>query len=208
MSSLSLLKQITCVFVSISRLDRAQKSHLESEFGVPVLDRFSVVIQILRAHATSGEAKLQIALAELPYIWHHMGTEDASSTPSKLTDSQRRMLRKREKNIKNELAKIKEHRQKVRTTRLRNEHPVVAIVGYTNAGKTSLIKALTHQEKIEPKNRLFATLDITAHEGCLPCNLKVIYIDTIGFMSDIPTGLLECFITTLEDALVAVGLNN
>lgn len=67
---------------------------------------------------------------------------------------------------------------------------------------------MTQQEKIEPKNRLFATLDITAHEGCLPCNLKVIYIDTIGFMSDIPTGLFECFITTLEDALVAVGSNN
>lgn len=81
------------------------------------------------------------------------------------------------------------------------------MVGYTNGGKTSLIKALTNQEKIQPKNQLFATLDVTAHEGRLPCNLKVIYIDTIGFMSDIPTGLLECFITTLEDALVAVGSN-
>lgn len=122
--------------MSVGRLDRAQKSYLESKFGVPVLDRFSVVIQILRAHATSGEAKLQIALAELPYIWHHMGTEDTSSLPSKLTDSQRKMLRKREKNIKNELAKIREHRRKVRKTRMRNEHPVVAIVGYTNAGKS------------------------------------------------------------------------
>lgn len=194
--------------MSTSRLDKGQKSFLEAEFGVPVLDRFSVVIQILRAHATSGEAKLQIALAELPYIWHHMGTSDTCFHRSKLTDSQRKMLRKREKSIKTELEKIKEHRQKIRKRRMQNEHPVVAIVGYTNAGKTSLIKALTDQEKIQPMNRLFATLDITAHEGTLPCNLKVIYIDTIGFMSDIPTGLLECFITTLEDALVAVGLNN
>lgn len=125
MSFLSLPAQITCVFVSVSRLDRAQKTYLESEFGVPVLDRFSVVIQILRAHATSGEAKLQIALAELPYIWHHMETGDASTQPSKLTDSQRRMLRKREKNIKVELAKIKEQRQKARKGRMQNEHPVV-----------------------------------------------------------------------------------
>lgn len=194
--------------MSTSRLDSVQKSHLEAEFGVPVLDRFSVVIQILRAHATSGEAKLQIALAELPYIWHHMGTNNTGLQRSKLTDSQRKLLRKREKNIKFELEKIKEHRQKIRKRRTQNECPVVAIVGYTNAGKTSLIKALTDQEKIQPMNRLFATLDITAHEGRLPCNLKVIYIDTIGFMSDIPTELLECFIITLEDALVAVGLKN
>lgn len=171
------------------------------------MDRFSVVIQILRAHATSREAKLQISLAELPYIWHHLGSEDTARTRSKLTDAQRVMLRQRERRIKIDLERIRTHRQMARRRRSNKEYPVVAIVGYTNAGKTSLIKALTNQEKIEPKNKLFATLDVTAHEGRLPCNLKVLYIDTIGFMSDIPTELLECFITTLEDALMAVRLN-
>lgn len=80
----------------------------------------------------------------------------------------------------------------------------MAVVGYTNAGKTSLIKALTNEQKLQPRNQLFATLDVTAHAGLLPCRLKVIYMDTVGFMSDIPTGLIECFIATLEDAMLAV----
>ncbi|XP_055319397.1 putative GTP-binding protein 6 [Sitodiplosis mosellana] len=196
-------QKVSAVFVSVSKLDQPQKIHLEALFGVPVMDRFSIVIQILSAHATSREAKLQIALAELPYIWHHLGTEDSAVSRSKLTDSQRRMLRTRERRIKNELEHIREHRKMVRKRRLSKEYPIVAVVGYTNAGKTSLIKALTNQDKLEPKNKLFATLDVTAHAGRLPCNLQVIYIDTIGFMSDIPTELIECFITTLEDAMMA-----
>lgn len=79
----------------------------------------------------------------------------------------------------------------------------MAVVGYTNAGKTSLIKALTDEQRLQPKDQLFATLDVTAHAGMLPSNLKVIYMDTVGFMSDIPTGLIECFVATLEDAMLA-----
>lgn len=79
----------------------------------------------------------------------------------------------------------------------------MAVVGYTNAGKTSLIKALTDEERLQPRNQLFATLDVTAHAGTLPSNLKVIYMDTVGFMSEIPTGLIECFVATLEDAMLA-----
>lgn len=199
-------RKISAVFVSVSRLTQPQKVHLEALFGVPVMDRFSIVIQILSAHATSREAKLQIALAELPYVWHQLGTEDSAVSRSKLTDSQKMMLRTRERRIKNELEHIRVHRKMVRKRRLNLEYPIVAVVGYTNAGKTSLIKALTNQEKLEPKNKLFATLDVTAHAGRLPCNLQVIYIDTIGFMSDIPTGLIECFITTLEDAMMAVWI--
>lgn len=85
----------------------------------------------------------------------------------------------------------------------RQNFPIVAVVGYTNAGKTSLIKALTDEQRLEPKNQLFATLDVTAHGGVLPSNLKVIYMDTVGFMSEIPTGLIECFVATLEDAMLA-----
>lgn len=182
-----------------------QKTNLQLVFELPVFDRFAIVVQILRAHAKSREAKLQIALAELPYIWRQMGTENSEFIRAQLTDSQKMLLRNRERKIKDELERIKVHRQIARKSREQRECPVIAVVGYTNAGKTSLIKALTNQEKIQPQNKLFATLEITAHSGRLPCNLRVIYIDTIGFMSDIPTELIQCFITTLEDAMMAVS---
>ena len=74
------------------------------------------------------------------------------------------------------------------------------------AGKTSLIKTLTGSATLEPKNYLFATLDVTAHAGMLPNHTKVLYIDTVGFISDIPTTLIESFAATLEDALAAVSI--
>lgn len=94
-------------------------------------------------------------------------------------------------------------RKLLRHKRKQHNYPIVAVVGYTNAGKTSLIKALTQEQTIQPKDQLFATLDVTAHAGRLPCNLEVIYMDTVGFMSDLPTGLIECFVATLEDAMLA-----
>lgn len=188
----------------MSTLNQLQKHFLEDVFGVPVMDRFSIVIQILKAHATSRDAKLQISLAELPYIWQQLGTDNSQFVRSQLTDSQKMMLRNRERRIKNELKDIRVSRKRVRTWRSNKEIPIVAVVGYTNAGKTSLIKALTNKESLLPQNKLFATLDVTAHEGRLPSNVRVLYIDTIGFMSDIPTGLFQCFITTLEDAMSAV----
>lgn len=190
--------------MSKSVLTKTQKEHLEKLFLLPVMDRFSVVIQILRLHATSRESKLQVALAEIPYIWRQLGAQDQVNR-SKLTDSQRMILRNREKQIKTELEVVRNHRQTIRKRRLQKQFPIIAVVGYTNAGKTSLIKALTNELTMQPRNQLFATLDITAHGGVLPCNLNVIYMDTIGFMSDIPTGLIECFVATLEDAMLAVS---
>lgn len=170
---------------------------------MPVMDRFSVVIQILRLHATSRESRLQVAKAEIPYIWKQLG--DRVGVRGKLNDAQKLLLRNREKHIKIELEAVRGHRQLLRKRRFQQKFPIIAVVGYTNAGKTALIKALTNEEGIEPKNKLFATLEITAHGGVLPCNLKVIFMDTIGFMADIPTGLIECFIATLEDAMLAVS---
>ena len=83
--------------------------------------------------------------------------------------------------------------------------PVVAVVGYTNAGKTTLIKQLTKEESMEPKDQLFATLDSTVHAGKLPCKMKVLFLDTIGFISDLPLELVESFSATLEDVLLAVS---
>ena len=82
--------------------------------------------------------------------------------------------------------------------------PTVAVVGYTNAGKTTLIKALSQDEAMAPKDMLFATLDSTLHGGKLPCGLPVLYVDTIGFISDLPPELVESFSATLEDSIAAV----
>ncbi|XP_065078988.1 putative GTP-binding protein 6 [Ochlerotatus camptorhynchus] len=198
-------KLITCIFISKGTLTFGQKQFLEQHFKLPVMDRYSMVIQILRLHAISTEAKLQVAMAEIPYIWSQM--KDQESTGSKgrvyLTESQKQMLRLRERKLKNELATIRSHRELLRNKRKQKAYPIVAVVGYTNAGKTSLIKALTEEKSLEPKDQLFATLDVTAHAGLLPCKLEVLFMDTVGFMADIPTGLIECFIATLEDAMLA-----
>ncbi|XP_017143165.1 putative GTP-binding protein 6 [Drosophila miranda] len=199
-------KHLTCLFVSKGTLSFAQKRFLEAEFRLPVMDRYSVVIQILRLHATTAEARLQVAMAELPYIWSQ--AKDASVTQTRrqgysLTDLQKEILRTRERKLRAELDRVRRQRQLLRQKRKQQNYPIVAVVGYTNAGKTSLIKALTVEDALQPRNQLFATLDVTAHAGQLPCNLQVIYMDTVGFMSDLPTGLFECFVATLEDAMLA-----
>lgn len=200
---------MTCVFISKGTLTALQKQNLEFYFGVPVMDRYSVVIQILRLHATSMEAKLQVAMAEIPYIWTQLrdteGTPIKGGTAYTLNDTQKMLLRRRERKLKDKLTDLREHRELLRNKRKQKDFPVVAIVGYTNCGKTSLIKALTNEERLQPRDQLFATLDVTAHAGILPCRLKVIFMDTVGFMSDIPTGLIECFVATLEDAMLAVS---
>lgn len=197
---------VTCIFISKSTLSVAQKQLLEREFRLPILDRYSIVVQILRNHATTTEAKLQVAMAELPYIWTQM-RETAGLATSQghlvLSDTQRELLRRREKKIKVALKEVRSHRELLRKKRTARRFPVVAIVGYTNAGKTSIIKALTNEASLAPRNQLFATLDVTAHAGLLPSNMQVIYMDTVGFMADLPTGLIECFVATLEDAILA-----
>ncbi|XP_049283756.1 putative GTP-binding protein 6 [Anopheles funestus] len=197
---------LSCVFISKGTLTYSQKQTLEQTFRLPVMDRYSVVVQILRLHAVSMEAKLQVALAELPYIWSQVKDQEGSSKGSGrifLSDSQRQMLQLRERKLRNELATIRSHRELLRNRRRQKNFPVVAVVGYTNAGKTSLIKALTEEQSLQPRDQLFATLDVTAHAGLLPCKLEVLYMDTVGFMADIPTGLIECFVATLEDAMLA-----
>lgn len=201
-------QQLSCLFVSKGTLSFSQKQFLESEFRLPVLDRYSVVIQILRLHATSAEAKLQVAMAELPYIWSQ--AKDASTTQIRrqgyaLSDLQKEILRTRERKLRAELERVRRQRQLLRQKRKQQNYPIAAVVGYTNAGKTSLIKTLTIEDSLMPRNQLFATLDVTAHAGLLPCNLQLIYMDTVGFMSDLPTGLFECFVATLEDAMLAVS---
>lgn len=198
--------RITAVFVSVDFIKRYQQKLLQDIFKVPVFDRYMIVIQLFKAHAITREAKLQIAIAELPYLWTRCRTiEDATNMniSKGFLDSRRMVLMEREQKLKRALNKLKGHRELLRNNHERKKFPTVAVVGYTNCGKTTLIKALTDDDNLVPRNQLFATLDVTTHEGLLPNKLRVLYIDTIGFISNIPTSLLEPFKVTLEDAMLA-----
>lgn len=214
---MSLNTKVSALFISVNMLKPIQHLYLEEFFGLPVYDRYLIVMQIFREHAFTAEAKLQIALAELPYLYsrmNHIHSEslqrigDAALRISGTTihtpeDSRKLTLHKYEKKLKGSLEKLERNRSTFRRKRKTQNFPVVAVVGYTNAGKTSLIRTLTGSNKLVPRNYLFATLDVTFHMAQLPCNLKLFYVDTIGFISDVPTHLIEPFRVTLADAMNA-----
>ncbi|KAL6447554.1 hypothetical protein ACFW04_000042 [Cataglyphis niger] len=194
----------TAIFVSTNLLKFVQIAELEKILGLPVYDRYSIVIHIFRQHAKSVEAKLQVALAEIPYVRKKvLETSVTRNGIINMTEKTKLIFDSREKKLKNELKKLQQHRKNIRSQRKKHGFPTVAVVGYTNAGKTCLIKALTDDKSLQPKNKLFATLDTTAHEGFLPNKLKILYMDTIGFIQDVPETLVEPFVVTLEDAMIA-----
>ncbi|EGI61401.1 PREDICTED: putative GTP-binding protein 6 [Acromyrmex echinatior] len=194
----------TAIFISTNQLKFVQISELEKIFGLPVYDRYSIVIHIFREHAKTAEARLQVALAEIPYIRKKIfETCITRSGAINVTEETKLLLDSKEKKLKNELKKLQQHRRTIRSHRKKHGFPTVAVVGYTNAGKTSLIKVLTDDNSLQPRDKLFATLDTTAHQGILPNRLKILYMDTIGFIQDVPETLIEPFIVTLEDAMIA-----
>lgn len=194
---------VNAVFINLGTLKKAQIINLEKEFGVPIIDRYKVVMHILKQHASTKHAKLQVALAELYYLQRTVFNEMNVGKVER--EKLKMMFQNREQKLKNAIKDLRAERALLRSKRQKIEYPIVAVVGYTNAGKTSLIKALTGEERLKPRNQLFATLDVTMHEGLLPSGLKVLYVDTVGFISDIPTDLIECFVATLEDAILAVS---
>ncbi|CAF0954766.1 unnamed protein product [Didymodactylos carnosus] len=181
--------QATAVFVSIDRLSLSQLDGMQEKFHVPVYDRYSIVLQIFKAHAQSGAAKLQVALAEIPLLRYRKNDSE--------------LFKERERSLRAELQVLEQQRKLVKKRRLALDIPTVAVVGYTNAGKTSLIKALTRDDSLKPRNQLFATLDVSVHHGVLSNQMQVLYVDTVGFIADIPTTLIEAFRATLNDALDA-----
>lgn len=191
---------ITAVFLN-TMLRNIQKEKLEQIFGVPIFDRYNIVMLILKMHAISKHAKLQVALAEVGYLLARLKKGDDNT--GTIFETKKLMLHTREQKIKKAITKLRAQREHQRTNRKKIDFPVVAVVGYTNTGKTSLIKSLTQDKSLVPQDKLFATLDVTLHAGVLPSSLQVLYVDTVGFISDIPTTLIECFVVTLEDALFA-----
>jgi len=208
-----------------------QRLQLEATFEVPVIDRYNLVLQIFLQHAATREARLQVSLAEIPYLRNRLAVQYEVERNSKSSggnlgeqyfEKHRFVLKKLENSVKKKIADLRSQRERLRERRKKTGVPTVAVIGYTNCGKTSLIKALTQQAELEPKNALFATLDVTCHRTTIPpSNIdvgyglvfdvfklflsihQVVFIDTVGFISDIPTPLVASFSSTLEDALQA-----
>uniref|UniRef100_A0A8C4XUK3 GTP binding protein 6 (putative) n=1 Tax=Falco tinnunculus TaxID=100819 RepID=A0A8C4XUK3_FALTI len=205
------LPHVTAVFLNVERISSLTKKELEDAWGVKVFDRYTVVLHIFRCNARTKEAKLQIALAEIPLLRSNLknevsqldqqrgGSRYIMGSGETFMETQNRILKEKELKIRNALEKLRRKRSLLRTQRRKREFPIISVMGYTNCGKTTLIKALTGEAGLQPRDQLFATLDITAHAGYLPSHMAVIYIDTIGFLTDLPHNLVESFSATLEE---------
>uniref|UniRef100_A0AAV2KTI1 Putative GTP-binding protein 6 n=1 Tax=Knipowitschia caucasica TaxID=637954 RepID=A0AAV2KTI1_KNICA len=202
---------ITAVFVNVERLSPVSERELQEAWGLKVFDRYSVVLHIFRCNAKTKEAKLQISLAEIPLLKSRLknemvnldqqggGARYIGGSGETLYEVQQRLLKERELKIRSALDKLRRKRHLLRSQRKHKEFPVVSVLGYTNCGKTTLIKALTGDCGLQPRNQLFATLDVTVHAGTLPSRMSVLYVDTIGFLSQLPHLLIDSFSATLED---------
>ncbi|XP_077463737.1 putative GTP-binding protein 6 [Stigmatopora argus] len=202
---------VTAVFVNVERLSPASEREFEEAWGVKVLDRYTLVLHIFRSNAKTKEAKLQISLAEIPLLRSRLkneilnldqqggGSRYIGGSGETQLEVRQRLLRERELKIRSALDKLGRKRQMLRSRRKHKDFPLVSVLGYTNCGKTTLIKALTGDAGLRPRDKLFATLDVTVHGGVLPGRLAVLYVDTVGFLSQLPHQLVESFAATLDD---------
>ncbi len=160
---LSSLTGVTVVFVSIYQLKAGQRAFLEDFFGLPIIDRYNLVLQIFQRHACTREARLQVSLAEIPYLKQRLHGDLYLENRMKHSGRRRgndffeakiMALKRQEGRIKSTLDEIRRHRKVLREKRSKYDIPTVAVVGYTNSGKTSLIKALTGSESLTPRNQV------------------------------------------------------
>lgn len=187
-----------------------QQRNLEKILGVPVLDRTQLILDIFAQRARTYEGKLQVELAQLQHQatrlvrgWTHLerqkGGIGVRGGPGETQlEIDRRLLRDRIKTIKERLEKVRLQRGQLRQKRKRKPVPVISLVGYTNAGKSTLFNALT-QANVLVANQLFATLDPTLRRISLPNIGEVVLVDTVGFIRHLPHNLVAAFKATLEE---------
>jgi len=201
------------VIVFDSALSPAQQRNWEELAGMAVIDRQEVILEVFADRAHTREAVLQVALARMEYslprltrAWTHLSRQRGKGALGGEGETQleqdRRVVRNRIAHLKEELAQVVRQRGVQRTRRVRVPLPTASIVGYTNAGKSSLLNQLTGSDVLA-ENKLFATLDPTTRQLLLPGNQKLLVTDTVGFIRRLPHGLVEAFKATLEEVLVA-----
>ena len=201
------------VIVFDSALSPGQQRNWEELAGMAVIDRQEVILEVFADRAHTREAVLQVALARMEYslprltrAWTHLSRQRGKGALGGEGETQleqdRRVVRNRIAHLKEELAQVVRQRGIQRTRRVRVPLPTASIVGYTNAGKSSLLNILTGAHVLA-ENKLFATLDPTTRQLLLPGNQKLLLTDTVGFIRRLPHGLVEAFKATLEEVLVA-----
>ncbi len=199
-------------------LSPAQQRELEEEWGVKVLDRTALILDIFAKHASTREGALQVELAQYVYrlprltrAWTHLARQAGGGTarggpggvglrgPGETQlETDRRLIRQRIAQLKKELGDVRSHRQQYRRHRRQQSLPVVSLVGYTNAGKSTLLNALT-DAGVLAASMLFATLDPVTRRLALPGGKEVLLTDTVGFIQKLPTQLVAAFRATLEE---------
>jgi GTPase len=202
------------VVVMDCALSPVQQRNLEKAWNAKVVDRTGLILEIFGRRARTREGALQVELAHLTYqksrlvrSWTHLerqrgGFGFLGGPGETQIESDRRLIEERIAKIERELERVKRTRKLHRMSRKRVPYPVVALVGYTNAGKSTLFNRMT-QAKVLAADALFATLDPTLRAVDLPEGLRVIMSDTVGFISDLPTMLVAAFRATLEEVIEA-----
>jgi GTPase len=195
-------------------LSPAQSRNLEKIFECRILDRTAIILEIFSQRARTREGKMQIELAQLAYLlprltrfWSHLSRQRGSTGSiggegESQLESDRRKISERIDKITRDLEAVRRQRATQRAGRQRSQWPLASIVGYTNAGKSTLLNALTGADVLV-KDVLFATLDPTTRRLKLPTNQNVLLTDTVGFIRKLPHGLVEAFKATLEEVVRA-----
>ena len=202
------------VAVFDDELSPRQMRNLEDALDVSVLDRTALILDIFAKHARTREGALQVELAQYEYRlprltrrWTHLSRQTVGGVglrgPGETQlEVDRREIRRRITQLRSELEKVRAHRSLYRAQRKQEGLPVVAIVGYTNAGKSTLLNALSDADVLA-EDRLFATLDPTTRRIKLPGGTEVLLTDTVGFIQKLPTSLVAAFRATLEETAEA-----
>ena len=194
-------------------LSPAQLNNLEKELDCKVMDRTLIILDIFAARANTSEGNIQVELAQLRYRASRLVGLGASLSRlgggigtrgpgEKKLESDRRLIRKRITALKEELSQVEKHRELLRTGRTRGKMKTAAIVGYTNAGKSTLLNTLTGAGVLS-EDKLFATLDPTTRALTLDDGQQILLTDTVGFIRKLPHNLVEAFKSTLEEARYA-----
>ncbi len=198
----------------------AQQRNLEKAFGRSVIDRTEVILGVFAQRAQTKEARLQVELAQIKYeaprlkrLWTHLSRQQGTSGSGgggsylkgegeKQIEIDKRILKRKIDLLQKEIEEVKGHREVQRTSRVKAGIPVFAIIGYTNAGKSTLLNALT-EAGVFVEDKLFATLDTTTRKFTLSNNQDILLIDTVGFIRKLPHLLVAAFKGTLEEAVEA-----